>query len=462
MLGYRWLIATSLLSLAPAAAMAGEANALPPPPFLSDRTAEDHAYLRDPARRGDWSDGYKFIPLDGGGRSHLSLGGELRERIEAINAPRFGLAGEGDDGYLLQRLLLHADLRVDPRLRLFAQLGAHEAFGKDRIAPPDEDRLDVHQLFVELTPAAGLSARLGRQEMAFNPLQRFVSFRDGTNVRQNFDGGRATWNRGPLRIEGFVTRPVTPERGSFDNHRNAGQMFSGLYASHALAPQGRLQLDAFWFLLERDDSPGGSPAGRERRHSFGLRFAGTRGGFDWDVEAVYQRGDAAGRDIRAWAGSIDLGISWREAPLRPRLGFRFDAGSGDDIRHDRIGGFHPLFPSGPYFNEANLTSWTNLLAPRLMLRVQPATRLMLLATAQHKWREDRDGPVSVGPSAPLVGTAQNRGREIGQVYTLDAQLQVNRNLGLRAYYLRHNAGDAIRAAGGRPVDFFMASATLRF
>ena len=83
-----------------------------------------------PARRGDWSDGYKYIPLDADGDSWLSLGGELRERPELFDAPRFGLAGGEEDGYVLQRVLVHADLHLGPHVRLFAQLGAYEAFGK--------------------------------------------------------------------------------------------------------------------------------------------------------------------------------------------------------------------------------------------------------------------------------------------------------------------------------------------
>ena len=449
---------TGILALLAAAADAAE-----PPPFRPDRTTEDYAFLRDPERRGDWSDRYKFVPLDADGDIFLSFGGEFRERLEVFDSPRFGLGGTASDTYGLQRVLVHADLHIGERVRIVAQLGAHEAFGKAQLMPPDEDHLDFQQLFAELRPAAGLSARLGRQEMIFNPTARFVSFRDGTNVRQNFDGGRISWSHGPLRIEGFLTRPVTLERGTFDDSSNRNQMFGGLYASHKLGRDGRMSIDAYWFLLDRDNLAAGPLFGRERRHSFGLRFAGTEGRLDWDAEAVLQAGDSIGRDIGAWAASADLGYGLPAAPLRPRLGLRFDAGSGDDDPADgRVGGFFPLFPNGPYFNEANLTSWTNLLAIRPNFRVQPEPRLTIQAGVQFKWRESEDDAVHVGPSAPLAGTLGNRNREIGQAYTLDAVFQLNRNLALRAYYLHHSAGAAISAAGGRNVDFAMASATLRF
>jgi hypothetical protein len=358
---------------------------------------------------------------------------------------------------LLQRLLVHADLHLGPSVRIFAQLGAHEAFGKALLAAPDEDRLDVQQLIVEVRPARGLTARFGRQEMMLSPLQRFVSVRDGTNVRQNFDGGRLSWTGGRWRVDAFLTRPVTLRRGTFDDRGNHAQMFGGLYASHRL--DGGMSLDGYWLLLDRDDLPGG----RERRHSLGLRFAGTRGPADWDAEAVYQLGNSGGRSIRAWAASADLGYTIAGAPLRPRLGLRFDAGSGDgDPADDCVGAFHPLFPSGPYFNEANLTSWTNLVALRPGVRVQPEPRLTVHAAVQFKWRENAGDAVYLGPSTPLAATRLNRAAAIGNVYTLDSNFQLNRNLALRAYYLHHSAGDAIDRAGGRAVDFAMASATLRF
>lgn len=457
---HSFLTAMGVLAVAPVAAASAKLPAsASPPPFRSDRTSEDYSYLRDAGRRVTWSDGFKFIALDEDGRSYLSLGGELRERVETIEAARFGLAGGRGDTYRLQRVLAHADLPVGSNARLFAQIGAHEAIGKRALLPPDEDHFDVQQLFVELQPAPGLSARLGRQEMAFNPLQRFVSFRDGTNVRQNFDGGRLTGNWGPLRVEAFLTRPVALEPGIFDNRGDLNQMFGGVYVSRRLGARGSAALDAYWFRLDRE----GPSAGREGRHSLGLRFAGASRGVDWDVEGVWQAGRRAGRDVRAWAVSADLGYTLDRAPLRPRFGFRFDAGSGDDDPSDhRVTAFHPLFPSGPYFNEANLTSWTNLVAPRTSLTIKPSQRLTMVAATQFKWREDVDDAVYLGPSTPLAATRGNRARSIGLVHTLDVNLQLNRNLALRAYYLHHGAGEAIEAAGGRPIDFLMASATLRF
>jgi hypothetical protein len=448
--------AAALFTLALAAAQPAISSPPAPPAFRPDRAAEDYSYLRDPDRRGHWQDAYKFIPLGRDGNTFFSLGGELRERIEILDAPRFGLGGTEGDTYLLQRILTHADLRLGTSIRVFAQFGAHEAFGKAILNPPDQNSLDIHQLFVDVMPVQGLRLRVGRQEMMFNPAQRFVSFRDGTNVRQNFEGARVSWERGPARVEGFLTRPVTLRPGMFDNAGNREQSFAGIYTSHRIGPRRSASLDGYWFLLDRENL-------NERRHSLGLRFAGTTEAWDGDVEGVYQFGSSGSRDISAWAASADLGHSFATLPWKPRLGLRFDAGSGDGNPLDATDStFHPLFPSGPYFNEANAASWTNLIGVRPSLRIQPDPRLTLLAAVQFKWRQNRDDAVYLGPSAALAGTRLNQETEIGQVYTLDAQYQISRNFGLRGYYLHHTAGAAIATAGGQPIDFLMGSITFRF
>ena len=96
-----------------------------PPPFKPLRFDEDYSYLNDPAKRSDccW-DSIKHVPLGKGPLHYLSLGGEVRERIEVFHNPDFG-AGPSDsrgfNTYPTQRYMLHADYHVGPHLRFFTQ-----------------------------------------------------------------------------------------------------------------------------------------------------------------------------------------------------------------------------------------------------------------------------------------------------------------------------------------------------
>src|SRR5690242_4092498 len=78
-------------------------------PYQRFRYDEDYSYLRDPAKRSDFWAPIKYIPLNGEGDWYLSLGGEVRERFELYNNNRWNPASPDDDGFLLQRYLLHTD-----------------------------------------------------------------------------------------------------------------------------------------------------------------------------------------------------------------------------------------------------------------------------------------------------------------------------------------------------------------
>ena len=121
------------------------------PPYQRFRYDEDYRYLRDPAKRADFWDPIKYIPLNGAGDAYLSLGGEVRERYELYHNDRWNPAAPDQDGFLLQRYLFHTDLHLGPSVRVFGQLQSslinwHEG----RTRPIDEDQLDVHQLFVDV------------------------------------------------------------------------------------------------------------------------------------------------------------------------------------------------------------------------------------------------------------------------------------------------------------------------
>src|SRR5207245_3478727 len=87
-----------------------------PPAYKLLRYDEDYSYLKDPGRRTDFWDAIKYVPLWGFEDCYLSIGGELRERYEFLHKADQGAApadSHGNNGYLLQRYLLHAALHVD-------------------------------------------------------------------------------------------------------------------------------------------------------------------------------------------------------------------------------------------------------------------------------------------------------------------------------------------------------------
>ncbi|MGV8671432.1 alginate export family protein, partial [Pseudomonas aeruginosa] len=183
------------------------------------RWLEDYRFLDDPRQRSDPFDELRYRRLSES--AWLQLGGELRYRADAVESPYFGMRGDADDSYLMQRLQAHADLYLlDGQLRLFTQVQNTRAWGKDTLGPPDESRTDIQQAFVDArfeVAGADLTTRVGRQEMAYGA-QVLVTYRDVPNVRQAFDGVRlsVSW-AADTRLDAFAVRPVRLGRDAFDD-----------------------------------------------------------------------------------------------------------------------------------------------------------------------------------------------------------------------------------------------------
>jgi hypothetical protein len=447
------------LALTATLAAYGVGQAADAPPFKLIRSDESYAYLAD--RPGVGLDSLRYIPL--GPDAYLSLGGEARLRMDSIDAPRFGIGGAEADRYGLGRLLFSADLHLGSRVRVYGQLGLHRDFDKkESPAVSDRDGVDAQVAFVDVTPDADRRwrLRLGRQEVAFNATQRFVSVRESPNIRQSFDGARLTRQVKDLRLDAFYLHPVTIQTGAFDDSSNRDQQFYGVYVSKALGKT--VSLDVYAFELDRDGVRYAAVRGDERRASYGARLAGKRGAIDYEAEGVVQEGRFAGRDIRAWAGSAGGGYTLARS-WSPRLGLRLDVGSGDkDASDDELGTFNPLFPKGSYFNDTGLTSWSNLVAVRPSLGLAPRRDVSVELSYLMRWRQTGEDAIYLQPSAPLAPVGPNQSKAVGNAIQLDATWAVNRNLKVQGQLVHQSADAAVEALGGRSVDFAMLIVQTRF
>jgi len=105
------VIATPAISAAQAAD--------PRPKYAGLRFEEDWSFLRDYSGPKDTFDAIKYLPLTDDGNIWLSLGGQVRERVEIWRHFNFDQTpgAASNDAYLLSRMLFHADLHVSPYFR---------------------------------------------------------------------------------------------------------------------------------------------------------------------------------------------------------------------------------------------------------------------------------------------------------------------------------------------------------
>jgi hypothetical protein len=452
------MILTTLLKPC-AAQAAGNAR----PEFKPMRQDEDWSALRDVSLRTDPLDGLKYMALEADGSSWLTLGGEVRERYEYFRNANWGRGPQDDDGYLLQRFMLHADVHADEHFRIFAQLQSGLESGRNGgPRPPDRDDFELHQLFVE-GGNHEFTVRAGRQELLFGS-QRLVSVREGPNVRQSFDGVRATWHRRDWQIDAFVTRPVETNPGAWDDGPDPDTRFWGLYATgpFGLLPGGRA--DFYYLGLRREGATFDQGTGRELRHSLGTRLWGKNADWDWNFEFVYQFGDFGNGHISAWTAASDTGYTFAHAPWTPRLGLKADITSGDRDPSDRdIQTFNPLFPKGAYFGETGLIGPANHIDLHPSIEVHPARAVTLTADADLFWRESsQDGVYNSGLSVARTG-ANGGSRYVGAQTSAQVEWKIQRHVSWTANAAHFFAGAFLEQnPPGKDVNYFSTWMTFRF
>ena len=447
------LAAAACILIAPHCAQAQENLS----PYQPSRFDDDFSYLRNPTASGDFWDPINYIEL-GSTNTYLTVGGELRERIDDYSEPLFGLVRNRSHlTDIQQRLLVNGDLHVGPQTRIFVQLGNYLLAGKGNLAgPADQARLDLQQAFLDLSAAIAsghVTLRVGRQEMAFGS-QRLVSLREPLNIRRSFDGARAIYTLDDLEASAFLTRPVKNYSGPFEDKSDPGQAFWGVYVTTPVAPIAGLHADLYYLGLEHDHAAFVSGVANEKRQTLGARLWGYAGQIDYNTELTGQTGSFGHRTIAAWAVSSDTGYTLSNLPWTPRLGLIANIASGD---HRTSGGdfgtFNPLFPAYGYFTEAELVLEANIIDVHPSITVRPTRGLSLSFGTDALWRESlRDGFYQA-PIVPLVRDPPGAGRYIGDETQLFLNWQATRHIDITMAYVHFAVGPTISRAGGRNVDF---------
>jgi hypothetical protein len=446
-----------LMSLA-GPAVAQTAN--PPPPSSPFRYDDDPKLVAG-APTDDFYAKIKFIPLTDD--SYLSFGADLRERVEASNVGLLGFRNLGSDTYDLHRLLVYADLQLGSDVRVFGQLGNHDEAGRRPGAlPTDVDRLDLQQAFVDLSHAIGdgrATLRVGRAEMSYDD-GAIIGLRDGPNVRQVWDGVRASYVTNGWKWDAFAVQPVSVLRGVFDDRGLPGQTLEGVHVSGTL--NDALGLDAFWYHNRNPSVALLGAAGAERTDTFGVRIRERAGPFDGSVGVIGQSGTATGgRDVRAFSLHGDAGWALANAPWSPHLTLRADVLSGGPATTKRVSTFNALYPNVAYSTEATIEAPANLVQVGTVLRASPTAKLNLQYTLEGLWRYSVRDAFYAPPSLPLIVPDGRNDRFTGIEQQLSGGWRASPFVTVGAALVRFSAGDFVKRGGGHDETFAMLCAALR-
>ncbi|MCW1887336.1 alginate export family protein [Luteolibacter flavescens] len=388
-----------------------------------------------------------------------SIDGHARTMYESYRGLDLGLGPVEDDDWVHQRVQAMFSWRPADSFQLGAELTWGHMWGRESpLGPPDEDDLDLLQLFATGRIPLGddlLEIQAGRQTLYYGS-GRLLASREGANQRLAHDALRVSWQRDEHhRVDAFIASPVAVEPGAFDNESRPGDIrFWSIYS--VMPVGGGNFLDLYYIGLRDEDSIFAESGGHETRHTVGARWWRDSEPVLLNTELIFQFGEAAGRDIIAGAASLGTGYVFVGAPWRPSLQLRADAISGGDDT-GTLHTFHPLFQANNYFNEGGFLSPSNLYNLNPLVSLKPRENVELTLGVNFQWRFSPDDAVYGPPLQRLGGPAPDGERYLGTAFNASVAWEVVQGTSVFVGYTHHDAGPSLRSVGGSSVDYFQAS-----
>lgn len=408
----------------PAAEVLKTENPKVGPKLLDLRYDEDFSYLdgEPDSYKADFFDPIKNIRL--GDDWRLTLGGELRVRVESETNKAFGATEPAHDSFILHRYFLHADLKYRKVFRVFVQgVVAHDEDRRLAPRPTDENNLDLHQLFFDvriLGEDNPWTLRVGRQELYYGN-ERLVGTGDWTNVRRRFDGVKLFAKGKTWDADFWYVKPVIVQREQRDRFDEEYDFYGAYVTYKGIERHG---LDFYAFASD-DTANTMNPNGRsgdKSLYTLGSRFWGKPAPWDYEAELTGQWGQWAGDSIHAWSWTVEGGYTFAPVAWKPRLGAGFDWASGDEEPFDRqVETFDQLFPTGhKFFGFLDLIGRQNVTAANVNLSGWPIADKVRVATWYHAFwlNDDHDALYGVGGAAGRRDRTGRSGTEIGHEFDL--------------------------------------------
>lgn len=402
-------------------------------------------------------------------KSNISFGGEIREQYQYFDNINFGDIPPTNKmvsvGQLWHRIMLHSNLELGSKTRVFVQLNStFRFFNPDPIAPEiDENQLNLHQAFIDYNFTNSWSVRLGRQEMGYGS-NRVITFREGPNTRLAFDAAIVKYHTEKRRIDLLAITPVISKQYAFDDQSFKDFVY-GVYATEYVI-ENKLLFDYYILNFKSDRRRYNFIAGNENRQSFGLRVFSQNAKFNYELESSYQLGKFNDLDIRAYNISSDINYKVHGSS-QCVLGVVFNYISGDEDRNDnKLNTFNQFFAK-PSFGLAAPIGSSNIVNLNPYLRIAPIKKLSIYAGFYLMKREStQDGTYTPGSGQVRPNPMQNftsTNRMIGTQYAIETGYQYNEHLFFAidsAYFV---AGDYVKDTGnGKNITYLAFKSTFKF
>lgn len=295
----------------------------------------DFSYLLEsPDDATDLGDALKKIPVGEWGT--MDIGGQLRMQYnhEVGMGQGLGLAvnrfQDYDTDHWLTRLRLISNWKVDDSFRVFVEGHYAGSTDDDGFYVPrsfDENYGDFLNAFVDVTPAEGVTFRVGRQELIYGA-ERTISVTNWQNSRRTFEGARVLTTFDNWNVDLFYTAfvPVLPTEL---DQADWQQPFYGCYSTYTSSPGNLID----FYYIGYDNRHDGAPITTDfSLHTFGSRYFRTFDDnwmFEYEGAGQFGRQSGLGQDQRAAFSTIGVGRMFEEMAWKPTLWGYYDYASGN-------------------------------------------------------------------------------------------------------------------------------------
>ncbi len=386
--------------------------------------------------------------------ANISFGGEIREQYQYYENQNFGdvpsTFTDADAKQIWQRVMVHTNIELGNRVRIFAQLGSTFRFGNPNPLTPeiDENQLSLHQAFIDYNFHKKWTARLGRQEISYGN-NRLITFREGPNTRLTFDAAILKYHSKKRKWDIFALTPVISRKGIFDD-QSFEDAVVGIYATEYVIPH-KLLLDSYTIFFNSDRRKYNYAVGHESRETTGLRIYSENPIFNYEIEASYQDGKFNNQKISAFGINTDFNYKL-VTKNNLILGVSTNYVSGDKNQNDnQLNTYNTIFSKPPFGLVAPI-GLSNIISINPYFKINPTPKIYVYASFNLLWRQsNQDGIYSPGTGAEtrpntamhFPSTKQN----LGTLLVLESSYSLNKHLtiGLDASYFF--AGNYIKETG---------------
>jgi hypothetical protein len=378
----------------------------------------------------------------------LYLGGEFRNRLE-------GPTGIGykstDDFYALDRLRINLTIEPESWLVFRGEVQDAQIFFNHHIpnANPYEDKWTLWQAYAEVgnSDNGWVDALGGREVLVFGD-ERVIGPSNWSNVGRTFNTARIDVHHPGYKVSIFASSVVPGENADLHNAIPGNNLY-GVYASlDNVVPKASFEPYVLWRVAPSNFKLSETvDRGHLNEVTYGLHWKGTLpADFDYDTEFDGQGGSLGTSSIRAWAGYVAAGRTFRRIATRPRIFLEGNYASGTKNPSGQDWNtFDQIYPSNhDKYGFADLVGRRNLVQFRTGVEEEPTKRWKLKQAFEGYWLATSHDNFYASSGAIAVAAHPGANPHVGNELDLVSEYTLNKGLSFGVGYARLFAGQFLR------------------